>query len=193
MRLEGKNIGFAITASFCTLAKVEKQVENLVAQKANVFPIFSYHVQTIPSRFGDVQTYIKRIADLTGNPAILTIDQAEPIGPQNDLDALVIAPCTGNTLAKLVNAITDTPVLMAAKAHLRNAKPIVIALATNDALGMNFKNVGALLNVKHVYFVPFGQDDPMKKPCSLIADADLILPALEHALDGKQMQPILRA
>ncbi|MCL2195280.1 MAG: dipicolinate synthase subunit B, partial [Oscillospiraceae bacterium] len=132
-----------------------------------------------------------RIAALTDLPPICTIDAAEPIGPKALLDLFVIAPCTGNTLAKLANGVTDTPVLMAAKSHLRNGRPLLICLASNDALGLNLKNIGTLLNTKHVYFVPFGQDGPTAKPNSLVADVTLLGEAMQAALDGRQLQPII--
>ncbi|HCT64877.1 MAG TPA: dipicolinate synthase subunit B [Lachnospiraceae bacterium] len=191
MKLNGKNVGIAITGSFCTFDKIEIQVKNLVDEGANVFPIFSKNVQTMDSRFGDAKEYIKRISMLTGNKPILTIEEAEPIGPNAYLDILIIAPCTGNTLAKLVNGITDTSVLMAAKAHIRNGRPLVISVSTNDALGINFKNIGELLNIKNMYFVPFGQDNSEKKPTSMIAHTELIINTLEKALDGKQIQPVI--
>ena len=143
------------------------------------------------SRFGSTSEYIKHITSLTGNKPILTMEEAEPIGPSACLDILLIAPCTGNTLAKLANGITDTSVLMAAKAHLRNQKPLVISISTNDALGMNFKNIGLLYNTKNIYFVPFGQDNPEKKPNSLIARTELTAKTLELALEGKQIQPVI--
>lgn len=193
MKLKGKTIGLAITGSFCTFDKIIYEIENLLAEEANVIPIFSTNVQNIKSRFGDTQEFIKKVEDMTGNNAILTIEDAEPIGPKGLLDIIIIAPCTGNSLAKLVNGITDTPVLMATKAHLRNLKPVVISLSTNDALGINFKNIGELLNLKNMYFVPFGQDNAISKPTSMIAHTNLIIPTLEAALDGIQIQPILRA
>lgn len=192
MTLTGKTIGFAFTGSFCTFSTIEKQVSILLQSGADIRPIFSTNVQTTDSRFGNTKEYIDRICSLTENQPILTTEEAEPIGPSACLDILLIAPCTGNTLAKLANGITDTPVLMAAKAHLRNAKPLVISLSTNDALGMNFKNIGLLYNAKNIYFVPFGQDDPEKKPSSLIARTDLIRETLELALEGKQIQPVIR-
>ena len=193
MKLKGKTIGLAITGSFCTFDKIIYEIENLLAEEANVIPIFSTNVQNIKSRFGDTQEFIKKVEDMTGNNAILTIEDAEPIGPKGLLDIIIIAPCTGNSLAKLVNGITDTPVLMATKAHLRNLKPVVISLSTNDALGINFKNIGELLNLKNMYFVPFCQDNAISKPTSMIAHTNLIIPTLEAALDGIQIQPILRA
>lgn len=192
MNLTGKQVGFAITGSFCTFSSIEKQISTLVEAGATVHPIFSFNVQTINSRFGSTKDYIERITSITKNPPILTIEDAEPIGPKGYLDILIIAPCTGNTLAKLAHGITDTPVLMAAKAHLRNAKPLVISLSTNDALGMNFKNIGELFNLKNIYFVPFGQDNPEKKPNSMIAHTEQIPETLCLALEGKQIQPVIR-
>lgn len=192
MTLSGKTVGFAFTGSFCTFDAIEKQVSVLLDAGARIQPIFSANVQTTDSRFGSTGEYIRHITELTGNKPILTVEEAEPIGPSACLDILLLAPCTGNTLAKLANGITDSPVLMAAKAHLRNVKPLVISLSTNDALGMNFKNIGLLYNTKHIYFVPFGQDNPEKKPNSLIARTDLIRETLELALEERQIQPVLR-
>lgn len=191
MKLEGMKIGLAFTGSFCTFDKIEKEVKTLVEKGGDIYPIFSTNIQTTNSRFGDTGEYMKRISDITGHEPILNLEEAEPIGPKGYLDILLIAPCTGNTLAKLANGITDSPVLMAAKAHLRNSKPLVISLSTNDALGINFKNVGELFNVKNIYFVPFGQDDPVKKPNSMIAHTHLIADTLELALEGKQIQPVI--
>ncbi|MFR3730647.1 dipicolinate synthase subunit B [Lacrimispora sp.] len=191
MKLKGLKVGLAVTGSFCTFDKIEEVVKVLVEQGADIYPIFSTKVQTTNSRFGDTGEYMERIAGMTGNHPILTIEEAEPIGPKGYLDVLLIAPCTGNTLAKLANGITDSPVLMAAKAHLRNSKPLVISISTNDAMGINFKNVGELFNVKNIYFVPFGQDNPVKKPTSLIAHTELIADTLEQALEGKQIQPVI--
>ncbi|MEA5085258.1 MAG: dipicolinate synthase subunit B [Lachnospiraceae bacterium] len=191
MEINGKNVGIGITGSFCTFDKIEVEVKKLVDAGANVFPIFSKNVQTIDSRFGDTQEFIRKISLITGNDPILTIEEAEPIGPSAYLDILLIAPCTGNTLAKLANGITDTSVLMAAKAHMRNGKPLVISISTNDALGINFKNIGALINIKNIFFVPFGQDNAFNKPTSMIAHTDLIVNTLEKALDGEQIQPII--
>lgn len=192
MNLEGKTIGFALTGSFCTFKTVFTELENLVNCKANVYTIFSNAAQTYDTRFGEAAHWLKQAELITGNKPILTIPQAEPIGPKSYLDALVIAPCTGNTTGKLANGVTDTPVLMAAKAHLRNEKPLIIAVSSNDALAMNMKNIGLLLNCKHLYFVPFGQDSCMKKHNSLVAHMDLIIPTLESALDGVQIQPMIK-
>lgn len=192
MELKGKHIGLAITGSFCTFAKIEQEITNLKDTGAILHPIISENVQITDSRFGDTGEFISRIAHITGNDPILRMEDAEPIGPRAYLDILLIAPCTGNTLAKLANGITDTPVLMAAKAHLRNEKPLVISISTNDALGMNFKNIGELYHVKNIYFVPFGQDDPVKKPCSMIARTGLIENTLKEALEGRQLQPVIQ-
>lgn len=191
MKLENKRIGVAMTGSFCTFAKAIKGIETLVEEGAKVQIIFSDSAQTINSRFGKAKDFIHTITEITGQEPMMSIEQAEVIGPTACFDLLLIFPCTGNTMAKLVNGITDTPVLMAAKAHLRNGKPLLISMATNDALGMNFKNIGYLLNSKNVYFVPFGQDDPVKKPNSMTADTGLLIPAMMEALKGRQYQPVL--
>ena len=148
--------------------------------------------QSIESRFGTPDTYFKKIKEITGKEPIVSIESAEPIGPKGFLDVLAIIPCTGNTAAKLANGITDTPVLMAAKAHMRNNKPLVISISTNDGLGMNLKNIGLLCNSKNIYFVPFGQDNYKTKPNSLVAHVELLLPTLEMALEHRQYQPILK-
>lgn len=191
MNLKGKKVGVALTGSFCTFDKSFKEVQKLAEAGADIYPIFSNASQTISSRFGTPDEYTQKITEITGRSPILSIETAEPIGPKGYLDVLVILPCTGNTAAKLANGITDTPVLMAAKAHLRNNKPLVVSISTNDGLGMNLKNIGLLLNSKHIYFVPFGQDNCEKKPNSLIAQTTLLLPALEAALEDKQIQPLL--
>ena len=191
MKVEGLNIGFAITGSFCTYSKIIDEIQKMINEKANVIPIFSLNASTMDTRFGNADDWISKVEKITGNKSILTIQDAEPIGPNNLLDVLVIAPCTGNTIAKLTNAITDTPVLMAAKAHLRGMKPVVIGISTNDGLGMNAKNLGILLNTKYYYFVPFGQDSPFVKCNSLVARMDMILPTVEMAIEGKQIQPLI--
>ncbi len=192
MSLEGKKIGVAYTGSFCTFDKTFKELENLTKTGADVQTIFSYNSQKIDSRFGNANNFIDKAEQITKNKPILSIEDSEPIGPKSLLDILVIMPCTGNTIAKLANAITDTPALMAAKAHLRNQKPLLISISTNDALGMSMKNIGMLLNAKNIYFVPFGQDDPNKKPNSMIAHTELLIPSIEEALIGKQIQPIIK-
>lgn len=191
MTLKGKNIGVAFTGSFCTYEKVFKELEKLAEEGANIQTIFSDASRTLDSRFGRAKDFVKKAEEMTGNKPMMTIPEAEPIGPGSLLDILVVFPCTGNTIAKLANGITDTPVLMAAKAHLRNNKPLLISISTNDALGINMKNIGLLLNAKNIYFIPFGQDNPKTKPNSMIAHTELLIPALEAALEGRQYQPII--
>ena len=192
MSLKGKKIGIAFTGSFCTFNNAFSELKKLAKEKTLIYPIFSFNTQTIKSRFGEFKKYVKEVESITKNKAILSIEDSEPIGPRNFLDILVIMPCTGNTIAKLANAITDTPVLMAAKAHLRNQKPLLISISTNDALGMSMKNIGVLLNTKNIYFVPFGQDDYKNKPNSMVADVKLLIPSIEKALKLEQIQPIIR-
>lgn len=191
MSLHNKNIGIALTGSFCTFDKAFEEIEKLLADNANVYPVLSFNSQKIDTRFGKAADFYARLKALTGHEPITTIEDAEPIGPKNLFDILAILPCTGNTLAKLANGITDTPVLMAAKAHIRNNKPLVLSIATNDALGLNLKNIGTLLNSKNIYFVPFGQDSPDGKPKSMIAHTHLLSLTLESALEGKQIQPVI--
>ena len=191
MDLKGVKIGFALTGSFCTFSKVLPQIENLVNDGADVLPIMSENASSIDTRFGRAEDFIKKVKDITGKEIITTILGAEPIGPKNILDIMVVAPCTGNTISKLANGVTDSSVTMAAKANLRNENPLVIAVSTNDGLGTSAKNIGTLLNCKNVYFVPFTQDDPDKKHNSLVARMELIKPTVEMALENKQIQPIL--
>lgn len=192
MDIKGKKIGIALTGSFCTFEKMFQELQKLKDAGADIYPIMSDASQTIESRFGNPDMYIAKIKEITQKEPILSISGAEPIGPKAYLDALAILPCTGNTAAKLANGITDTPVLMAAKAHMRNNKPLVISISTNDGLGMNLKNIGLLCNSKNIYFVPFGQDNYQAKPNSLVAHIDLLIPTLEMALEHKQYQPILK-
>ena len=192
MKLNDKRIGVALSGSFCTYDKVFKELQKLVDEGAKVQTIFSDASQTIDSRFGKAEEFVQKAEKLKGIRPMRTIAEAEPIGPKELLDLLIILPCTGNTIAKLANGITDTPVLMAAKAHLRNEKPLLLSVSTNDALGMNMKNIGLLLNAKHIYFVPFGQDNPQKKPNSMIAHTELLLDAAKEALEGKQYQPVIQ-
>ncbi len=189
----GKNIGIAMTGSYCTYKSAFSCIEKLKETGANLFSIFSYQASTTDSRFGTHDEFLKKMEELTGKKPILTIPDAEPIGPKSMLDILVIAPCTGNTLSKLANGISDSPVLMAAKSHLRNNKPVVISLSTNDALGMNLKNIGILLNTKNIYFVPFGQDNYKTKPNSMIAHVDLLPDTIAQALQYKQIQPVIQS
>jgi len=191
MLLEGKKIGFALTGSFCTLATVLPEMEKLVKEGAEIYAIMSYSVDLYDTRFGKAEYWKQRINEISGNPIIKTIVDAEPIGPKSFLDLILVAPCTGNSMAKIANAITDTPVTMAVKAHLRNMKPVVLSIATNDGLGANAKNLGVILNTKDIYVVPFEQDDPLKKTNSLVSKPALILPTILEALDGKQIQPML--
>ncbi len=186
-----KTVGFALCGSFCTFKEVFKEIEKLVETGYEVLPIMSENSYTLDTRFGDAKHWIARFKEITGNKIIHTIPEAEPIGPKKLLDALIIAPCTGNTLAKLANGITDSCVTLAAKAHLRNARPLILAPSTNDALANASKNIGSLLNYKNIYFVPFGQDSFQNKPNSMVADFSLIPETIEAALHGKQLQPII--
>lgn len=186
-----KNIGFAITGSFCTHQKILEIIKDLVDKGYNIIPIFSKKVSTTDTRFGTAKDFKDKIINLTNRHPIESIVDAEPLGPKEMIDVLVVAPCTGNTLAKLANAIIDNAVTMATKAHLRNNKPVVIGLSSNDALGLNLKNIATLIVTKNVYFVPFGQDNPEKKPKSLIADYNQIEKTMLEAIAEKQIQPIL--
>ena len=184
------NIGFAMCGSFCTYHEVFPVMEAL-ADQHRLIPIFSSNAYTIDSRFGTAQSHIRRASEICGTEPLHTIEEVEPIGPKKLLDALVIAPCTGNTQAKLAHSIADTPVTMAAKSHLRNGRPVLIAVSTNDALAGAAENIGQRLCRRNYYFVPFGQDDPEKKPTSMVADFKKIPQALLAALEGHQLQPIL--
>ena len=184
------NIGFAMCGSFCTFSKVFPIMEQLSGEH-KVFPILSTVSCTTDSRFGKAESFITLAERLCNRSVIRTIGDAEPIGPKKLLDALIIAPCTGNTLAKLAHGIADGPVTMAAKSHLRNGRPVIIAVSTNDALGAAAENIGKLLARKHYYFVPFRQDDAENKPTSMVADFSMIPQTLAAALEGKQLQPVL--
>jgi len=166
-------------------------MEQLIEEEAILTPVFSFQSQIINSRFGDAVDLIEKAEKICGTTAIKSIETAEPVGPKKMFDIFLIAPCTGNTLAKLALGITDSPVLMAAKSHLRIDRPIVIFVSTNDALSANFKNIGQLMNTKNIYFVPFSQDDYNKKPHSLVSDTSLVIPAIKSALDGNQIQPVI--
>lgn len=183
-------IGFAMCGSFCTFHQVFPVMEEL-AKSYDLLPILSQNSYCIDSRFGTAEEHIQTIHRICHKMPLHTIEQAEPIGPKKLLDALIIAPCTGNTLAKLAHSIADTPVTMAAKSHLRNGRPVIVAVSTNDALAGAAENIGRLLGKKHYYFVPFGQDDPEKKPTSMVADFHRIPETLTAALQGRQLQPIL--
>ena len=184
------NIGFALCGSFCTYAQIFPIMEAL-AKEHQVFPIFSFSAASIDSRFGTAQEHIQKAREISGRDVIRTMEGAEPIGPKKIIDALIIAPCTGNTLAKLAHSIADTPVTMAAKSHLRNGRPVIVAVSTNDALAGAAENIGKLLARKNYYFVPFGQDDCIGKPTSLVADFSRIPETLNSAMEGRQIQPIL--
>lgn len=191
MTLNGKKIGFGITASFCTLPDILEPMRELVAAGADVYPVVSHEVFANSSRFHDGDEFLHDISEITGKNVIATIASAETLGPQNPMDCMIVAPATGNTMGKMAHGIWDTPVLMAAKATLRNGAPVLIAVFTNDALGINGVNIMKLYNTKNVYFVPFGQDDPIAKPTSMTADLSQLAESLLHALEGKQIQPAL--
>jgi dipicolinate synthase subunit B len=186
----GKRIGFAVTGSFCTFSAAFAQAARLKAAGYSLTPIFSEHAATTDTRFGTAADQRESLETICGTKALLSIPETEPLGPHDQLDALVVAPCTANTMAKLALGITDTAVTMAVKSMLRNEKPIILALATNDALRASAKNLGLLLNTKHYYFVPLRQDAPWKKPASLVADFNQLPETVEAALKGQQVQPI---
>lgn len=183
-------VGFALCGSFCTYDQVFPVMEEL-SKNHTVIPIFSFASATIDNRFGTSVEHLNRARDICGRSPLRTIEGVEPIGPKKLLDALVIAPCTGNTLSKLAHSIADTPVTMAAKSHLRNGRPVIVAVSTNDALAGAAENIGKLLARKHYYFVPFRQDDPQKKPTSMVADFSMIPETLEAAMEGRQIQPVI--
>lgn len=185
-------IGFAITSSYCTIEKIMEQVMNLVNLGYDVIPIASPGVVSCDTRFGKGKDFKEVLEKITGNEVVSTIIDAEKFGPSVRLDLLVIAPATGNFIAKLAHGITDTPVTMATKATLRNGSPIVIGISTNDGLGMNGENIMKLLNTKNIYFIPFGQDNFVSKPNSLISHFDMLIPTIEEALNDNQIQPVLK-
>ena len=189
--MKKERIGFAVCGSFCTHSAALTALEKLCAEYETVIPIVSEICAVTDTRFGTAKLLLEKLEQLTGNAVVTGITAAEPIGPKKLLDLLVVAPCTGNTLGKLANGISDTTVTMAVKAHLRNDRPVVLSIATNDGLGGSAANIGSLLGRKNYYFVPFGQDDAIGKPCSLIADLSKLNETVAAALDGKQLQPIL--
>ncbi len=191
LRLKGVRIGTVLTGSHCTINEVMAEIENLKKEGAIVIPILSYSVDQTDNRFYRTADLKKRLQELTGTAIINSIVGAEPIGPQKLLDLVIVAPCTGNTMAKLANGITDTPALMAIKAHLRNQRPVVIGVSTNDGLGLNAKNLGILMATKNIYFIPFRQDNPLEKPNSIVSDMKLMVDTAIAALQGKQLQPVL--
>ena len=190
--MENITAGFALCGSFCTISDAVRQIPILQNNGVKVIPIMSPVVYETDNRFNKADELKNKIKEITGNDIIHTIVGAEPIGPKKLLDVLIIAPCTGNTLAKMANGITDTSVTMAAKAHLRNNRPVVLAIATNDALSASATHIGKLLNTKNIYFVPFSQDDPHKKTTSIIADFDQLYDTVKKAIKGEQIQPIIK-
>lgn len=191
MNLKGKRIGFGITASHCTYEDVFPQMERLMDLGAELVPVVSYNVKNVDTKFGNAKDHIERIESITGKEVIATIPDAEPLGPIAPLDCMVIAPLTGNSMSRLANAITDSPPLMAAKATMRNERPVILGVSTNDALGLNGVNLMRLMASKLIFFVPFGQDDPIKKPNSLIADLKLLPDTIDAALNDRQLQPVI--
>lgn len=189
--MENITAGIAFTGSYCTYSKAVAAAECLAKENISLIPIFSDNSARTDSRFGAAADFIKKVEDICGRKAVTTIAEAEPIGPKKLLDVLVIAPCTGNTIAKLANGIADTTVTLAAKSQLRNNRPVVIGVSTNDGLGANASNIGVLLARKHIYMIPFGQDDCFEKENSLVADFNLMLPTIKAALEGRQLQPVL--
>ncbi|WP_166237874.1 dipicolinate synthase subunit B [Paenibacillus turpanensis] len=191
MNWKGITVGYALTGSHCTFEEVMPQIKRFVDAGANVIPIASYSMMSTDTRFGKSEDWQKQLKEITGNDIIASIVDAEPLGPSKKLDVMVIAPCTGNTTSKLANAMTESPVLMAAKAQMRNQRPLVLAISTNDGLGFNLSNIAKLIFAKNIFFVPFGQDAPEAKPNSLVARMSLIMETCEAALQGKQLQPLL--
>lgn len=191
MELAGKNIGYVLTGSFCTFKTTIQEMEKLVKSGVNVFPIMSFHSYKFDTKFGKAQDFTQKIEALTGNKIIHTIQDAEPIGPKKMFDILIVAPCSGNTIAKLANDIIDTPATMAVKSHLRNDRPVVIGISTNNGLSGAAENIGKILNRRNYYFVPFKQDNPITKPRSIVCDFSYIQKTLEYALEGEQISPIL--
>ncbi|MFD1018236.1 dipicolinate synthase subunit B [Thalassobacillus hwangdonensis] len=191
MSLSGKTIGFGLTGSHCTYDAVFPEIQKLVDSGATVIPVLSYTVQKTDTRFGDAADHLKKLKEITGEEPIMTIPDAEPLGPKRPLDCMVIAPLTGNSMSKFANALTDSPVLMAAKATLRNGSPVVVGISTNDALGLNGVNLMRLMATKNIYFIPYGQDHPFKKPNSLVAEMTLLKETVLAAIEGEQLQPVL--
>ena len=191
MKLEGIKIGLGITGSFCNFSESKNVISNLKTEGADVYPIISFSTKNLDTRFYKKDEYIKMLKQESKNNIIDTIQKAEPVGPKNLVDIILVCPCTGNSLAKLANGITDTPVLMAIKGHIRNNKPVVIGVSTNDGLGASLQNIAKLINTKNMYFVPFRQDDYISKPKSLVLDYNYIVDTVYGALHFKQIQPIL--
>ncbi len=192
MSLEGIKIGFCMTGSFCTFEKAFSAAEALREKGGILVPVMSYNAAGLSTRFGTAEENLRRLEDISKSKVITSIEEAEPIGPKKMCDVMVVAPCTSNTAAKLAMGIVDTPVTMAVKSHLRNSGPVVIAISTNDALAGSAKNIGYLQNYRNYYFVPYSQDSYLKKPVSAVADFTLIPEAVESALEGRQLQPLIR-
>lgn len=191
MELKGIKIGFVLTGSFCTFQKVIPKMKELIKQEAEIIPIMSFNSYRLDTKFGKAEEFIGEIEEITGKKIIHTIPEAEPIGPKKMTDIMVMAPCSGNSMAKLACDIIDTPAVMAAKSHLRNNRPLVITPSTNNGLSGNAENIGKLLNRKNYYFVPFRQDNPITKPRSIVFDAEYLIKTIQYALDGEQISPIL--
>lgn len=191
MNLEGKKIGFVMTGSFCTFRKTIDELKKIVKLGAKVVPIMSENSYTMDTKFGKAEDFIKEIEEITDTRILHTIQEVEPLGPKDMIDIMVVAPATGNTMAKLANDIMDGPAVMAVKSHLRRERPVVIAISTNNGLSSAGQNIGKLLNMKHYYFVPFRQDNPITKPRSIVFDPSYLIKTIEYALDGEQIQPIL--
>lgn len=189
--MKNNRLGFAVTGSFCTLKKTLDIMRKVKAEGYDIFPIVSEIVYSTDTRFGESSYFINEIENICDRKVIKSVKESEPIGPKGLLDILVVLPCTGNTLAKTANGITDSSVTMAIKAHLRNDRPVLIGVSTNDGLGNSAKNIGKLMNMKNIFLIPFRQDDYENKPNSLVADFDLTIPALECAIEKKQIQPLL--
>ncbi|MBW8348921.1 dipicolinate synthase subunit B [Bacillus sp. IITD106] len=192
MSLAGKRIGFGMTGSHCTYDAVIPELERLMEQGAEVIPVVTFTLKNTNTKFGDGEDWVAKIEEITGRKVIDSMVDAEPLGPKMPLDCMVIAPLTGNSMSKFANALTDSPVLMAAKATLRNRNPVVLGISTNDALGLNGINLMRLMSAKNIYFIPFGQDDPINKPTSMVAKMEYLSEAVEAALDGYQLQPVIR-
>lgn len=187
--MSNTTIGFALSGSFCTFSRAMAAMRSLADAGYSILPIFSQNAASIDTRFGKAADFVREAEEIAGRSAILTISEAEPIGPKKMTDLMIVAPCTGNTLGKLANGITDTTVTMAVKSHLRGAKPVLLAISTNDALGASAQNLGRLMNTRYFYFVPYAQDAPFGKPNSLVADFDLIPQAVQEALERRQLEP----
>lgn len=191
MELKDKKIGFVFTGSFCTFNKTIEELKKMVKLNAKIIPIMSEHSYTMDTKFGSAEEFKKQIEEITGQKILHTIQDVEPLGPKDMLDIIVVAPASGNTMAKLANDIIDGTAPMAVKSHLRREKPVVIAISTNNGLSGAAVNIGKLLNMRHYYFVPFGQDNPITKPRSLVFKPEMLIKTIESALDGEQIEPII--